>query len=171
MEIKIPFYNIINMLLTGLLFVGGCIMFFPEKIMMLLDNEIIKDLSTGPEIVLTVCVFALAYEIGLIINRIGSVVIETVLRETKLIPFEDDYVKFNRVKKAFPIMDALSREYALSRTGIALFLLLAAMAMIKRNCCVAILCVAIVVVYFFSCKKHSAKIVELMKEDKTSKQE
>lgn len=27
MEIKVPFYNILNMFLTGLVFIGGCLVF------------------------------------------------------------------------------------------------------------------------------------------------
>lgn len=171
MEIKIPFYNIINMLLTGLLFVGGCMVIFPEKIMLVLDNEIIKNISTGPEIILTVCVFAIAYEIGLIINRLGSILVETILKKTKLIPFDNDYAKFNRVKIAFPIMGTLSREYALSRTGITLYLLLAGISGLQCRWEIMFVCLGITAIYYFSCRKHSSKIVELMKEDKTSKQE
>ena len=32
MEIKIPFYNILNMFLTGMVFIGGCVIIFPEDI-------------------------------------------------------------------------------------------------------------------------------------------
>ena len=28
MEIKVPFYNILNMFLTGLVFIGGCLVIF-----------------------------------------------------------------------------------------------------------------------------------------------
>ena len=75
MEIKIPFYNILNMFLTGLVFIGGCVIIFPEYTLTVLNNEIIKNLGTGPEIIITVCAFAAAYEVGLIINRVGSVII------------------------------------------------------------------------------------------------
>lgn len=168
MEIKIPFYNILNMFLTGLVFIGGCIVIYPTYATELISNEIVKSLGTGPEIIVTVCAFAVAYEVGLIINRFGSVVIEPFLKWTKMIPFNDDYVLFNEKKKEYPIMNTLSREYALSRTGVALFLTLLVLSTIALKWILVIACVAVTVVYYLSCRKHSFKIVELM-ESNTSK--
>ena len=59
MEIKLPLYDILNIFLTGLVFIGGCVLLFSQYIIDLLKNEIIKGLSAGPEIVITVCVFAI----------------------------------------------------------------------------------------------------------------
>ena len=162
MEIKIPFYNILNMFLTGLVFFGGCAVVFPMDTLNLLKNEIITSIGTGPEIVFTVCAFAAAYEIGLIINRIGSVIIEPVLKKVKLIPFDNDYVKYNKKKKEYPIMDILSREFALSRTGIALFVILSVLAVCAHAWIWSIVFALVGIVYFFSCKKHAQKIVNLI---------
>ena len=171
MEVKIPFYNILNMFLTGLVFIGGCVVIFPEYALNVLNHEIIKNLGTGPEIIVTVCAFATAYEIGLIINRAGSVIVEDFLKWRKWIPFNDDYVLFNETKKQYPIMSTLSREYALSRTGIVLFLLLLILAVIDGRWKIGITCALIVVVYYLSCKKHATKIVELMEGKKPTKRQ
>lgn len=93
MEIKVPFYNILNMFLTGLVFIGGCLVIFPDTAVALFNSDIIENLGAGPEIVVTVCTFAVAYEVGLIINRTGSVVLEPLLKRTKLIPFNDMILK------------------------------------------------------------------------------
>ena len=170
MEIKIPFYNILNMFLTGLVFIGGCVIIFPEYTLTVLNNEIIKNLGTGPEIIITVCAFAAAYEVGLIINRVGSVIIEPLLKCIKLIPFNDNYVLFNEKKKQYPIMNTLSREYALSRTGIVLFLTLFVLSLVASKRPLAIAYAVISVIYYLSCRKHSAKIVALMEEDKPTKE-
>ena len=45
MEVKIPFYNILNMFLTGLVFIGGCVVIFPEYALNVLSHEIIKNLE------------------------------------------------------------------------------------------------------------------------------
>ena len=169
MEIKIPFYNILNMFLTGLVFIGGCVLIFPETSLSVLNNEVIKNLGAGPEIIVTVCAFATAYEVGLIINRAGSVIIEDFLKWAKLVPFNDNYVLFNEKKKEYPIMSTLSREYALSRTGVALFLVLLILASIARAQPIAITCAAITIVYYFSCRKHASKIVELMEGKKPTR--
>ena len=166
MEVKIPFYNILNMFLTGLVFIGGCVLIFPETVLSVLNNEVIKNLGAGQEIIVTVCAFATAYEIGLIINRAGSVIVEDFFKWRKWIPFNDDYVLFNEKKKEHPIMSTLSREYALSRTGIALFLVLLILACIAREWTIAVACAVISIVYYLSCRKHSSKIVELMEGKK-----
>ena len=164
MEIKIPFYNILNMFLTGLVFMGGCAMVYPDFAASILKSEVIINIGTGPEIVLTVCAFAAAYEVGLIINRVGSVIIEPILKKVKAIPFDDDYVKYNAKKKEFPIMNTLSREFALSRTGIALFGILTAVAIYGKHTLFTYVFAATAIVYFLSCRKHAGKIVTLMKD-------
>lgn len=164
MEIKLPLYDILNIFLTGLVFIGGCVLLFPQYIVDLFNNEIIKGLSAGPEIVITVCIFAIAYETGLIINRIGSTIIEPVFKKTKLIPFHDNYSLFNEKKKQYPIISTLSREYALSRTGIVLFLLLAVLALFSSTKLLSIPLLIIAIIFYVSCRKHAGKIVKLMSD-------
>lgn len=164
MEIKVPFYNILNMFLTGLVFIGGCLVIFQDFAFALFSNDIIENISAGPEIVITVCIFAVAYEVGLIINRIGSVIIEPFLKFIKLIPFNDNYALFNQKKKEYSIMRILSREYALSRTGIVLFLLLLILSFIEKKFFLTAIFTAITFIYLFSCRKHAGKIVELMQK-------
>lgn len=162
MEIKIPLYDLLNKFLTGLVFMGGGAIIFPTQALSLLKCEIVKNLGTGPEIVVTVAVFATAYELGLIINRFGSVIIEDVLKRLKLIQFNNDYTLFNEAKKKYPIMSTLSREYALSRTGIALFFLLLVLSFLAGRWLVGISCFVITIIYYLSCRKHADKIVKLM---------
>lgn len=162
MEIKVPFYNILNMFLTGLVFLGGCVFIFPDSTAAIFNSDIIKNLGAGPEIVITVCTFAVAYEVGLIINRIGSVILEPFLKWVRLIPFNDNYTLFNQKKKEYSIMSTLSREYALSRTGIVLFFLLLILSALKGKCSLVVICAVITGIYFLSCRKHAGKIVELM---------
>lgn len=164
MEIKVPFYNILNMFLTGLVFIGGCLVIFQDFTVALFSNDIIENISAGPEIVITVCIFAVAYEVGLIINRIGSVIIEPFLKFIKLIPFNDNYALFNQKKKEYSIMRILSREYALSRTGIVLFLLLLILSFIEKKFFLTVIFTVITFIYLFSCRKHAGKIVELMQK-------
>lgn len=171
MEIKVPFYNVVNMFLTGLVFAGGLLLIFPELVIKLFSTAAFQGLGFAPELVITVCAFATAYEIGLIINRAGSVIIEPSLKWLKMIPFNDDYVLFNDAKKKYQIMNTLSREYALSRTGIVLFLVLLVLALTASKWKISIACAAIVIVYYLSCRKHSQKIVELMEASDVKKEE
>ena len=101
-------------------------------------------------------------QVGLIINRTGSVILEPLLKSTKLIPFNDNYTLFNQKKKEYSIMSTLSREYALSRTGVVLFLSLLILSAVEGKCSLVAICAVITGIYFLSCRKHAGKIVELM---------
>ena len=124
-----------------------------------------------PDVISTVLFFAVAYEIGLVINRVGSVALERALKGMKCIPADMDYVLFNKTKEKYPIMNVLSREYALSRTGMVLFFGLLVMALCAAKFVEALIFAAIVVVFFFSCKKHSDKISELILSELTTDDE
>lgn len=162
MNIKVPFYHIVNMFLTGLVFMGGFMLLLPAVSNILLNNPVVLKLNNTPDIIEIVFVFACAYEVGIIINRFGSVLIEPLFKKWKLIPFDDNYNKYNEKKKAFPILDTLSREYALSRTGVTLFLFLTIIALFSQYKLSSVLFLLILILYFFSCRKHAGKIVALM---------
>lgn len=164
MEVKLPIYNALNMLLTGLVFTGEVMLLFPTWIASILKMEPINFLILEAKPLVTCFAFAGCYEIGLVINRIGSITVEGLLRRFKLIPFNNDYKRFNDVKKKYPILEILSREYALSRTGIALFVILSIISIFSIHKIFVLINIAIAVVYFLSCRKHSQKICDSMRE-------
>jgi hypothetical protein len=81
-----------------------------------------------------------------------------------LLPFNNDYKKFNEKKKLFPIMQTLSREYALSRTSMTLFLAMTVIACCQRSWIFAIVMFVLTAVFYFSMRKHTKKIVNLMND-------
>ena len=171
MEVKIPFYNILNMLLTGLVFIAAFLFILPDCQM---SGEVVEFgnlIISLPDVISTGLFFAVPYEIGLVIDRVGSVALERALKGMKCIPADMDYVLFNKTKEKYPIMNVLSREYALSRTGMVLFFGLLVMALCAAKFVEALIFAAIVVVFFFSCKKHSDKISELILSELTTDDE
>jgi hypothetical protein len=167
METKIPFYNLLNMFLTGLVFIGCCILLFNNHMLAFVNSDFfnsLKEVNTGLETVITISFCAVIYEVGFIINRIGSF-LENLLKLIKAIPFDNDYKKFNEKKKQFAIMDILSREYALSRTSMTLFLAMTVISLLQYNWIFSIVMFTLTFVFYFSMRKHAGKIVKLMKED------
>ena len=65
MDVKIPLYNILNMFLTGFVFLAGIITLYPVTLIEVVTGEVFIKLSTVPEIVLLLCLIASSYEIGL----------------------------------------------------------------------------------------------------------
>lgn len=162
MEVKVPFYNIVNMFLIGLVFTGFCIILFFDQWYQFISTIVIDGI--GFETLITVSAFAVTYEIGLIINRIGSVVTEEIFIKANLIPFDPDYKKFNDRKRQYPIMETLSQEYASSRSSFTMFMLLAIISLIKQKWLFMIFFLISALLFFLSARKHAAKIVSLMKD-------
>ena len=164
METKIPFYNLLNMFLTGLIFTGCCIVLFNSQVFTFIESDFfksIKEINFGLETIITISFCGVIYGIGLVINRTGSL-LENLLDLVNAIPFDNNYKKFNERKKQFPIMDILSREYALSRTSMTLFLLLTIISSIQCKWVFSIVVFALMVVFYFSMRKFAGKIVKLM---------
>ena len=162
MEIKIPLYNVLNMFLTGFVFLAGIITLYPIVLMEAVTGETFSKLSTIPEIVLLLCLVASSYEIGLILNRAGSVIVEPVLRKSKFLQFSKDYSQYSEASKETPMLNTISREYALSRTSIIEFLILAIWSICVRKWLLCGVYFAIVIIFLFSCRKHSAKITAVV---------
>ena len=160
MEIKISTYDFFNKFLLGLVFIGVIIFSYIDNICTWVINlGVVKDNA----IVVTIFSFsamAIVYEAGIIINRLGSI-LEEFLKFAHLIPFNDDYKKFNEKKKEFPIMHVLSREYASSRNSIILFLLISIIVFI-RFCWYGLIPLTIMLLFYFSCYKYAKKISDLM---------
>lgn len=162
MENKIPFYNMVNMLLTGFVFIGCCIFIYFNDILNLLILHEFPKINIGSESIFTISFFAVVYEIGYIINRLGSIISEPILIKTKAIPFDNDYKKFSELKKEYPILNTLSREYAVARTSLTLFFIVTILAAIQSKCILALLFCLISLLFGFSCRKHAKKIVVIM---------
>lgn len=160
MEIKISTYDFFNKFLLGLVFIGVIMFSYIDKCTWISDLGVLKDNA----IVVTIFSFsalAIVYETGIIINRLGSI-LEEFLKFAHLIPFNNDYKKFNEKKKEFPIMNVLSREYASSRNSVILFLLISIIVFI-RFCWYGLIPLTIMLLFYFSCYKYAKKICNLMK--------
>ena len=162
MKPKFSIYQYLNFILTGLIFSGCTIIVFSKSIDNVTIIKSISDLSLGIETIIMFIMIGIIYEFGLIINRIGSILIEPVYKKLHFVKFNDDYKKFNEAKKDYPILDVLSREYALSRTQISLYLILAILSIIKHQWILLIIFLLLVLLFSISMFKHSKKIVNLM---------
>lgn len=175
MDVKIPLYNILNMFLTGFVFLAGIITLYPVTLIEVVTGEVFIKLSTVPEIVLLLlCLIASSYEIGLILNRAGSVIIEPVLIKTKFLRFSENYSLYAEASKKTPMLNTISREYALSRTSIVEFLVLAIWSTCIGKWLLSVCYLAVAIVFLFSCKKHSAKnatVVEIFRKTHKSTQQ
>ena len=69
---------------------------------------------------------------------------------------------FNERKKQYPIMEVLSREFALARTQISMFFILLVVSLLKQQFILSGVFFLLVLLFTLSMRKHSKKIVDLM---------
>lgn len=158
MDIKISTYDFFNKFILGLVFIEVVILAYIQYAI-----DYLKELTLNAtfDTILIIGTLSLVYEIGIVINRLGSI-LEELLKCLHLIPFNSDYKKFNDKKKEYPIMNILSREYALSRNSIVLFFLISIIIFIRFGW-YGFITVAIMLLFYWSCRRYSSKIVDLMK--------
>ena len=148
---KISSYNIFNYLLPGSLF------------------AVIADAVTDYRLIqedIVVGLF-LYYFIGLVVSRIGSLVVEPVLKAVRFVTFVD-YSNFVEASKADPKIDVLSETNNMYRTLCALFLLLLMVVLFDRFAPLLpwlvdgspyIAGVALLTMFMFAYRKQTAYVV------------
>ena len=112
---KISSYNIFNYLLPGVLFAA-----FVDGLINL--QVLQKDLIVGA---------FLYYFLGSVVSRVGSLVVEPILRRTKFLSFAP-YGAFVKAAKADPKIELLSEVNNMYRTFVALFLSVAIVALYSK---------------------------------------
>lgn len=105
---KISRYNVFNYLFPGALFMILAPKFLGKNLSLFFNQNLIASLF-------------LAYFIGMVISRIGSVVIEFILKKIKFIEFAE-YKDFLEASKIDKKINTLSEENNIYRTLISLFL-------------------------------------------------
>ncbi|MGI5868301.1 MAG: hypothetical protein ACOX9C_02505 [Kiritimatiellia bacterium] len=104
---KLSSYNIFNYLLPGVVFVALAELFLSRSFIQ-------KDVLVG---------LFFYYFIGMIISRVGSLVVEPLLKKTSFVCFAA-YADFVNVTKTDPKVEVLSEQNNMYRTFCALFILL-----------------------------------------------
>lgn len=147
---KISSYNIFNYLLPGSIFavVADALTSFR-----VLQEDIIVGLF-------------LYYFIGLVISRIGSLIIEPIFKATRFISFVD-YNKFVEASKVDSIISILSETNNMYRTFCALFVLLPSVVLFDRyvtalpfliNISLLIVSVVLLLLFSFAYRKQTTYI-------------
>lgn len=161
METKIPFYNITNIFLLGILVTASIFYIYSTDILsfILYYNGREIHISTFEQTLLLLFSLGIIYEIGLIVNRISSIALEFLLKKINMIPcFDKSYYVFNKAKKEYPILATLSREYAVSRGHVCVWFLLSILFGIHHYWIICFASLILTILFFCSMRKFSLKI-------------
>ena len=164
MEIKLPIYDWVVKFLNGVLAIVLCAVLDANFFLSIVRSGLVQELLSKPELIVLSVAFAVAYEIGSLFDRLGSL-LESFFKKIKFIPFNDDYVRYNRAKAEFPVMATLQKNYAVSRTQFALFTTFSVAFFVVSNWVIAIVPSLVALVQFFSWRKFAKKIVDLMNSE------
>lgn len=149
---KLSSYNIFNYLLPGIVFVA-------------ISKSLTKYDFIQEDIVIGVFLY---YFIGLVISRIGSIVVEPILKWTKFVKFSEyrDYVEASGKDK---LIEVLSESNNMYRTFLSLFLSLSFLKVFEffseRFKCLNIISpevaiVGLLLLFAFSYRKQTAYITK-----------
>lgn len=146
---KLSTYNIFNYLFPGVVFV------------ILLNryteiNLVVDDVILG---------MFLYYFFGLVLSRIGSILIEPILRFTKIVQFSD-YARFIRASKLDDKIELLSEVNNMHRTIIAMLVVLLAISICNGSvtCLLTAGLLGIVTLFILSYRKQTSFITKRIDE-------
>lgn len=164
MEIKASFYHIVNVFLPGLVLIGVIAFLFFDDIRCLVDA--VRGLeSIGFELLITISVLAIAYEVGYVVFRFGAVAIKPILKILfKEATYKDFIAAGKTSKRAFAKLNMLSREHAYARTHVALSLIILVFSIINTQWILVTICVVCIVLFLFTAHGHTKKIREAVEE-------
>ena len=134
MKDKIPFYNIVNMFFVGAVFFLSLVFLLYEYIPFDLikeNSELLSDWS----ILLSVALLIVMYELGFIINRLGSVIISPVYqcKKLKIWPIDDYGIDVSIIEKSNPRFQSMVTELVLMRSHIMMCFLLTVISLVLRK--------------------------------------
>lgn len=165
----LPFHNIINMLLIGILFMTGIMFLFPEQFDVLFA---IISVHSEASFIIGVMTVAVIYEIGIILDRLSSLITEKLFKNKK--PYSKrnlisrilqmqwkDYENYQRAEKINANnIKTLTREYTYSRNSLTTFLILSLIAVSIGKMYVFYVTFSLSVLFYFSMRKHADKIAD-----------
>ena len=121
--------------------------------------------STGLEILVTVSLFAIAYEAGYIMFRFGTVAIEPILKKAFGWADYDDFLAAGKAgKKEYDKLDMHSREYGYALTHIMLFIVLAILTGTRTHWWVMGGCIVCVILFVLSIRVHMIQMQKAVKQ-------
>lgn len=164
MKEKIPFYNIVNMFFVGCVFVIFMIPFFIDAI----DLDVVKEYSeilsdwTG---IISVVAIAAMFEIGFIINRLGSIIVEPLYVILGIWPREKYDVKVSEISQNNAKFQSMITELNLMRSHIMICLIILIVALFLGKFLYALSMFALICIFSLGGRKHNTKINIIRKQN------
>jgi len=164
MKEKIPFYNIVNMFFVGCVFVIFSIPFFIDAIGLDTVKKYSEIMSNWTGIISVVAIVAM-FEIGFIINRLGSIIVEPLYVILKIWPREKYDAKISEISQSNAKFQSMITELNLMRSHIMICLIILIAALFLGKFLYALSMFALICIFSFGGRKHNTKINIIRKQN------
>lgn len=157
MNNKIPFYNVVNMFFVGAVFSLFLAIMFYNYIpfeWIKANSELLSDWSVLISAILLIAM----YELGFIINRMGSIIVAPAYKKIRIWPAEHYGIDVSELAQSNSRFQSMITELSLMRSHIMMFFLLLVFSLIRGKWIWCVCFVALIFVFTFGGRKHNEKI-------------
>lgn len=167
MKDKIPFYNIANMFFVGSVFTFLVAVLFNNYFknidLSLPVFTFMKDWS----VVISAILLIAMYEVGFILNRASSVIIEPILTKTQIWPRYKYDKDVSEISKENPKFESMITDLVLMRSHILMYLIVGIVSLFSSYKWFFFICLIFIGVFIFGGRKHNDKINTIRKPSDT----
>lgn len=158
MKEKVPFYNIVNMFFVGAIFTLTLFVMLLDKLRNIDLSSPVFGLLKDWNILVTAILLIIMFEIGFIINRASSIIVETVLVKTKIWPREKYDIDVSQISQNNSKFQSMITELNLMRSHILIYLFFTIYAVSVSKYIYTVVFLAFIIIFIFAGKKHNTKI-------------
>lgn len=165
MKDKIPFYNIANMFFVGSVFTFIVVVLFHDRFKLIDISAPIFTFLKDWGVVVSAVLLIIMYELGFILNRASSIIIEPILTKTKIwpkYPYDKDVSEISESNSKF---QSMITELVLMRTHILLYFIVAVLSLFSPYKWFAVVCIVLVALFIFAGQKHNSKVNKIRKSN------
>ena len=163
MKDKIPFYNVVNMFFVGSVFTFITVILFHNDFKDINLSSPFFSFIKDWNIVISAILLIIMYELGFILNRASSIIIEPILTKTKIWPKEDYDIDVSEISEKNSKFQSMITELNLMRTHILLYFIIFWLSLFSIYKWFSIVCVILIVLFILGGQKHNAKINKIRK--------
>lgn len=171
MKDKMPFYNIANMFFVGSIFTFIILTLFHSLFRMVDVSAPIFAFLRDWSVVVSAILLIVMYEIGFILNRASSILIEPILTKTKIWPkyeYDKDVSEISEKNSKF---QSMITELVLMRTHVLLYLITTVLSFFSPYKWFSGVSILLVILFVLSGRKHNAKINKIRKSTEEEQKE
>ena len=88
--IKFSFYSIVNMLFVGFNFIGCIGVLKISEVKKIIESDVFNKITSLPETIVLIFILTITYQVGLVLNRMGSVILEPILQKFEFISYDEN---------------------------------------------------------------------------------